>query len=205
MFGSIIKSLREEKCLTQKSMAEEIKININTLASYEKGTREPNFETLIKLADYFGCSTNYLLGVSTARNAERVKAINISVKNIEKSLNEMIKHNSELVDDIDAIISLIEGVLCLNEDIQIKKAMLSAISSIVMVFYDLMEMDDKNISENEVIMKKLVALSAVQSLNNFFENKYNKIYPQQNYSFDKLRNFVQQRTEEVKKNAKTQK
>ena len=54
--------LRKAKNLTQKEMADFLLTSQQTYSRYEKGTREPDIETIIKLADYFGVSVDYLLG-----------------------------------------------------------------------------------------------------------------------------------------------
>lgn len=54
--------LRKAKKVTQKEMADFLKTTQTTYSRYELGTREPDIETLLKLADYFGVSVDYLLG-----------------------------------------------------------------------------------------------------------------------------------------------
>ncbi len=54
--------LRKAKNITQKEMADFLLTSQQTYSRYEKGTREPDIETLIKLADYFGVTVDYLLG-----------------------------------------------------------------------------------------------------------------------------------------------
>ena len=57
-----IRELRIQRNLQQKDLAAALEIAANTLSQYENGKREPDQETLIKLADYFGVTTDYLLG-----------------------------------------------------------------------------------------------------------------------------------------------
>lgn len=61
-FCDNLKSLRKAKNRTQKEMAEHLGVAYRTYQSYEYGDRETNFEILLKLADYFDVSTDYLLG-----------------------------------------------------------------------------------------------------------------------------------------------
>ena len=61
-FGERLKKLRLERNLTQEALAEKLQIVKSTIAKYEKNTREPEFEILIKIADFFNTSTDYLLG-----------------------------------------------------------------------------------------------------------------------------------------------
>ena len=57
-----IKELRKRTGKQQKGVAEELKIPVSTYAGYERNERDPNISTLIKLADYFDVSVDYLIG-----------------------------------------------------------------------------------------------------------------------------------------------
>ena len=61
-FGERLRSLREKKRITQKELAKLFKIAESTVSMYERGEREPNFEIVNKLANFFGVSIDYLLG-----------------------------------------------------------------------------------------------------------------------------------------------
>lgn len=56
-----LKGLREDSDMTQKEFAKELNISQRTLSHYETGKRDIPTETLIKVANYFNCSTDYLL------------------------------------------------------------------------------------------------------------------------------------------------
>lgn len=62
MFKDTIKALRKEHGLTQTELGEVVGFTHVAVVKWENGQREPDFSTLIKLADYFGVSTDYLLG-----------------------------------------------------------------------------------------------------------------------------------------------
>lgn len=57
-----LSELRRDKGLNMKETAAKLGMPYTTYVNYEKGTREPNSETLIQLADFFGTSIDYLLG-----------------------------------------------------------------------------------------------------------------------------------------------
>lgn len=61
-FQNIFKRLRNSCGLTQAEMAEKIGISRSTIGMYETGAREPDFETLEKIADFFNVDIDYLLG-----------------------------------------------------------------------------------------------------------------------------------------------
>ena len=57
-----LKDLRKKKGVTQKEVADFLQIATMTYCGYETGKREPNIETLVKMANYFGCSVDELVG-----------------------------------------------------------------------------------------------------------------------------------------------
>lgn len=56
-----LKLLRQNAGLTQKKMSEICQITLRSYQNYESQQREMGYKTLIKIADYFGCSIDYLL------------------------------------------------------------------------------------------------------------------------------------------------
>ena len=54
--------LRTESGLSMRQVSTQLEIPYNTYAAYEKGTKEPDISTLIKMADFFNCSVDRLLG-----------------------------------------------------------------------------------------------------------------------------------------------
>ena len=65
-----LKQLREQKNISQQKLAIALAMNQNTISRYETGEREADYSTLIKIADYFDVSIDYLLGLTDnpARN-----------------------------------------------------------------------------------------------------------------------------------------
>lgn len=61
-FAEIFKYLRLREGLTQKEMADRLGIAKSTVSMYENGNREPDFELLEQIADYFNVDMNFLLG-----------------------------------------------------------------------------------------------------------------------------------------------
>ncbi|MFA5715048.1 MAG: helix-turn-helix transcriptional regulator [Candidatus Paceibacterota bacterium] len=60
--------LRKEKGVKQSKIATAIKVKSTAYSNYETGRREPNIEILIRIADYFGVTVDYLVGRSDSRN-----------------------------------------------------------------------------------------------------------------------------------------
>ena len=57
-----LKELRKEKHLTQEELANQLKIGRVNYCRYEQEQIEPDLQTLIKIADYYNVSLDYLLG-----------------------------------------------------------------------------------------------------------------------------------------------
>ena len=56
-----IKELRDERRLSQKFLAEKIGTSQRNIGRWENGENEPTYTQLIKLADFFNCSIDYLV------------------------------------------------------------------------------------------------------------------------------------------------
>jgi len=57
-----LKELRKKKNISQLKLAIDLNMNQNTISRYENLEREADYETLVKFADYFDVSLDYLLG-----------------------------------------------------------------------------------------------------------------------------------------------
>lgn len=62
VFAENMKKCRLECKLTQQQVADKLKIHQATYAGYESGKHSPDPETIVKLAEIFKVSTDYLLG-----------------------------------------------------------------------------------------------------------------------------------------------
>ena len=65
MLGNILKKLRKEKGITQEELGKILGVTTSMVGMYETNARKPSYEVLLKMADYFGVSTDYLLGKSS--------------------------------------------------------------------------------------------------------------------------------------------
>ncbi len=63
MFSERLKRLRKERGLTQDDLAEELGVSRSSVSGYETNrAAEPDYRSLVKIADLFQVSTDYLLG-----------------------------------------------------------------------------------------------------------------------------------------------
>ena len=58
-----LKELRRKKGISQFRLATDLNTTQNTISRYETGEREPGIAELIKIADYFNVSVDYLIGI----------------------------------------------------------------------------------------------------------------------------------------------
>ena len=88
MKGNRIKLLREEKKIKQEELAKVLSISPSAVGMYERDEREPNDEITLKLAEYFGVSTDYLLGKSDIRNPEKIQEDPLGLSKVGFSMDE---------------------------------------------------------------------------------------------------------------------
>ncbi|MCL2755438.1 MAG: helix-turn-helix domain-containing protein [Firmicutes bacterium] len=61
-FKERLKELRAERSLKQSEVARELNIQEPTYSSWEQGRREPNIDTILRLAEFFDVTVGQLLG-----------------------------------------------------------------------------------------------------------------------------------------------
>ena len=81
-FSDSLKTLREEHHLSQRQLADALGAAYSTIGMYESGQREPNYEMLEIIADYFNVDMNYLLGKSSVKNSYISELTEIPMDNI---------------------------------------------------------------------------------------------------------------------------
>ena len=82
-----IKDLREDRDLRQSDLAIATGIDQRTISNYETGKTNPDSDALIKLADFFGVSIDYLVGrksFDSYTNEARIKLIEKIQRDLEK-------------------------------------------------------------------------------------------------------------------------
>lgn len=60
-------TLRQERDLSQKNLVKEMGFALNTYVRYERGERVPDADVLVRIADFYGVSLDYLVGRSEER------------------------------------------------------------------------------------------------------------------------------------------
>ncbi|MDG1596103.1 helix-turn-helix domain-containing protein [Bacillus cereus] len=101
--GLRIRSLRDSKKLTQKMLAEKLKIPNQNLSNYERGFRQPDYETLEKIADFFEVSTDYLLGRTDKKELSSSTLPTLSTKDERDIAKDLEKTLEDLENSEDAL------------------------------------------------------------------------------------------------------
>lgn len=105
-----IRELREQKNISQKQLADIMHISQSSISEYESGNQQPPLEMIVKLADFFDVSTDYLLGqTNIAISMNRLKE-KISTRVGEIPLDKLFS----LKDNEKEIIALMINALSNN-------------------------------------------------------------------------------------------
>lgn len=109
-----LRKLRKEKGLSQYKAAEKLGFSRGKLANYEQGTREPDYETLQKLADFYDCSTDYLLGRSelTSREEHLLQDLDkdLSLEELQEKYSLTIDGKAATKKEIETAIAFIRSL-----------------------------------------------------------------------------------------------
>lgn len=91
-FSRTLALLRQEKGVSQRSAAEALGISQALMSHYEKGVREPGLAFIVRACDYYGVSSDYLLGRTLTRDGTTIQADEFYDASEEKDnvLNGMI-------------------------------------------------------------------------------------------------------------------
>jgi Predicted transcriptional regulators len=124
MFSIRLKELRDDKMISQKDFAKIIGVAQSTYALYETRKREPALDVLIKIAQYFNVTTDYLLGLSEGATIENEFIYQDTALNNEsifflKQLKDRPEY-SKIFNDLintDLFFTLLDGIYNYSESI----------------------------------------------------------------------------------------
>lgn len=98
-----IKELRTEMHKSLRDVACELNISYSSLSKYERGDQQPSYETLIKMADYFDVTADYLIGRTSCKNIENQPfsdSLGIDEKTIDILKSLAVNPDDDYTDDI---------------------------------------------------------------------------------------------------------
>jgi len=100
MFAKRLRKLRQSTHITQQALSEAVGVGQSTIAAYEKGGIKPTGEVLEKLADYFHCTTDYLLGRTSKPQYESRTELPEAITKLGITEMEILKGAEITPDDI---------------------------------------------------------------------------------------------------------
>lgn len=106
MFKDTLKELRLSKKWTQDELGQKLHVSDRTIGTWERGTRQPNLETINEIASLFNVTTDYLLGRPEKQTESRQQTISEAIDTaMANDGKELDQH------DKDVIKSIIEAYL----------------------------------------------------------------------------------------------
>ena len=78
--GDNLKNIREKNKETQKELAKHLFISFQCVSKWEKGETTPDVYTLVKIAQHYNVSLNYLLGIDTENYNKKEKKVPLTRK-----------------------------------------------------------------------------------------------------------------------------
>ncbi len=92
MIGKRIKELRGNQNITQEELSKRLGVSTSMVGMYETEARNPSYEVLLRIADYFNVSTDYILGNTGFKfhEEEEIKGLELLVDAISSSKNDEI-------------------------------------------------------------------------------------------------------------------
>lgn len=115
MIGKRIAELRKEKGMTQEELAKALNITRSALSLYEIGKRDPDTDTIKKFAEFFGVSTDYLLGQTDVRD-RRTRYIQPQNNKIDSANSPQLTRKDEreiekILDEVRKQLENAEGLM----------------------------------------------------------------------------------------------
>ena len=99
--GRILTELRKEKEIGQKELAVYLNVSVGTVSNYENDVHCPDLSTLCRLADFFGVTTDYLLGRTSYRKDPAVLNLRVSEHyTVTDIVNTVLTFESSTVDHL---------------------------------------------------------------------------------------------------------
>lgn len=93
-FGDILKKLRKNRGQTQKELGSRLGLSKAVISKYENGMGYPTFDVLIRMANEFGVTTDYLLGVGHGKTVDVSGLTESQIDTVHNIIAEFNKANS---------------------------------------------------------------------------------------------------------------
>lgn len=87
ILGERLKTVRKQRKMSQKELAKILNIDSSTVANYETGNRQPQYSTLVDIADYFSVSIDWLIGRT---NNPNVNTVTMAIEGLEPRIQKIL-------------------------------------------------------------------------------------------------------------------
>ena len=156
-FPRILSLLRKERGLSQKQAAAELHVSQSLLSHYEKGIRECGLDFLVRTADFYGVSCDYLLGRSPERTGATLMVDDLPEADVLGKENRLrggsilpTLNKRLMINSLNIVFSLLERI----GDTKLTKSLsLYLMMDIYLAFRMLYELNPKNLSTLFVVDK----------------------------------------------------
>ena len=105
-FQTVLRQLRLEHNLTQDELATKLGISKSTVSMYENGNREPDFETMETIANFFNVDMDFLLGrtdcptkTTNASQKPREASNSTSLENADQDIRRIQRARKDMTDE----------------------------------------------------------------------------------------------------------
>lgn len=92
-FGENLKILRKSRNITQKELGSIIGLSKAVVSKYENGLGYPTFDVPIRIAQYFGVTTDYLLGVASGKTVDVSRLTDSQIDTVHRIIAEFSNVN----------------------------------------------------------------------------------------------------------------
>lgn len=96
-FGENLRKLRKGRGMTQSELGGQAGLSKAVISKYETGLGYPSFDVLIRIAQYFGVSTDYLLGVASTRSMDITGLTEPQADALHRLVSELRNANKSLI------------------------------------------------------------------------------------------------------------
>lgn len=127
LLHDILSELRQDSRIKQKDLAQYLNVSVATISHYESGSSLPDVNTLVKLANYYGVSVDYILGrvrlpIDYAAFQNKIRLLDGNIITLEDVINAFIKLSDTSQVEIIKLMKLYK----LNDDVRHAKFMMDS-------------------------------------------------------------------------------
>ena len=137
-FPRIITLLRKERGLSQKQVALELDVSQALLSHYEKGIRECGLDFVVKIADYYNVSCDYILGRTSKRSCSDTEPcfLNENIENINIKNSAVSESNKKvIIDSLEVLYGILEQTGSKVLNIEVSSYLMVSIYKIIRILY----------------------------------------------------------------------